>query len=332
MASSASRSSTNNSYSPPFPHPEAQLGGTPTPLPDVPLSIIFLALYTLALLLSLLLLSLDHTLTPSTKPHYRHLQLLPSLVITLLLTRLAALSTRLAWAYQPSSLELDIAFTTISQAGTILLLIANLLIARRFLRDYTLFGTHIAVVRVARAAIFCAVVSLVMGVSVHVDAYFTRDEETLQRCRVIGLVAWCIRLVVAVVPLVAVVVGGWVFPLVREDEGDRRRFRARGGLMCAVGALLTLEEGFRTGVAFEGRGVGSRAWFLHKACLYCLVFLVEAMIVYGLLAAKLDPRFRSRPNELAKRDGVEPQRAEGTRSGWLQIHINNQTEVFGGSS
>jgi hypothetical protein len=100
------------------------------------------------------------------------------------------------------------------------------------------------------------------------------------------------------------------------------------GLICFVGVLLTLEEGFMTGVAFEGRAVGSTAWFLSKACYYCFGFMLETFVVYSFLAARLDRRFRLRPREAEKREDAE----FGARRGWferLMDRLNTEMEVFG---
>lgn len=166
---------------------------------------------------------------------------------------------------------------------------------------------------------------MVMGVSVLADAYFTNpeDTETLREIRAIELVARCFRLVLAVVPGVAVLVGALGFPAREEVERDRRRFGARGGMVCFVGGFLTLEEGFWTGVGFEGRGVGSGAWFLSKACLYCFGYLATAVVLYTFLAARIDPRFRLRPGE-----GEEEKGRRSLYEG-LVDRMNTEMEVFG---
>ena len=89
-----------------------------------------------------------------------------------------------------------------------------------------------------------------------------------------------------------------------------------------------MEEGFMTGVAFEGRAVGSTAWFLSKACYYCFGFMLETFVVYSFLAARLDRRFRLRPREAEKREDAE----FGARRGWferLMDRLNTEMEVFG---
>ncbi|KAL2126522.1 hypothetical protein VTI74DRAFT_755 [Chaetomium olivicolor] len=343
---------------PPFSPREAHLGGIPSPIPDAPIIILFLVLFTVALLVHLLFTYVDNTrpptaidrintTTPTTTatstesssrststlcsaastphPEPTPTHLLPCLCCFFLLTRLAALATRLAWAYSPSAIRLEMASSIIAPAGTVLLVIANLLVARRFLRDYAAFGFHPAVARMMRVVVICAAVSLVMGVSVHADVYFTEDEKALQECRVIGLVAGCLRVACAVVPVLAVILGGWLLNAEEEVRRDRGRWKVRAGMILGVAMLLTCEEGFRTGVAFEGREAGSRAWFLHKGAYYCFTFLLEAVIMYVLLAARLNRRFRLRPRV------VREKREGSTLRERLQDRLNAETEVFGDS-
>ncbi|KAL2185871.1 hypothetical protein L209DRAFT_754339 [Thermothelomyces heterothallicus CBS 203.75] len=332
---------------PPFPVNEAHLGGVPTPIPDTPLTIIFLVLFTLALVLSITFYQLDRTrLGPDDDPDdHRHSTLshrlvppplLPALRAGFILTRLAALATWLAWTYHPGTRDLEIASTILAPAGTVLPLIANVLLARRFLRDYAAFGPHPAVARSARGAVFCAIAALVMAVSTHADSYFTRAPEELDRGRSVRLAAECIRLAVAVLAPLAVLAGGWGLPAREEVERDKPRFAGRAAMICGVGVLLTLQQGFRTGVAFEGRGPENRAWFLHKAAYYCFVDLIDLAIVCWFLVARMDPRFRLRRPTALMKDAESPDGA-GTmlvpaRSESWRDRVNTEMEVFGDSN
>ncbi|AEO60325.1 hypothetical protein MYCTH_2129417 [Thermothelomyces thermophilus ATCC 42464] len=338
---------------PPFSVNEAHLGGVPTPIPDTPLTIIFLVLFTLALVLSITFYQLDRTRLrpddysddgPDDDPDdHRHSSLfrrlvppplLPALRAGFILTRLAALATRLVWTYHPGTRDLEMASTILAPAGTVLPLIANVLLARRFLRDYAVFGPHPAVVRSARAAVFCAVAALVMAVSAHADSYFTREPEELDRGRSVWLAAECIRLAVAVLAPLAVLAGGWGLPAREEVERDKPRFAGRAAMICGVGVLLTLQQGLRTGVAFEGRGPESQAWFLHKAAYYCFVDLIDLAIVCWFLVARMDPRFRVRRPTALMKDKESPDGAGTMVPAWSESwrdRVNTEMEVFGNS-
>ncbi|KAK4136090.1 hypothetical protein BT67DRAFT_231091 [Trichocladium antarcticum] len=310
--------------SPPYHHPQALLGGTPTRQPDLPPIILLLLLLTLFLALHLLTLVADRTRNnhgPQTPPA----RAIPLLLALFPLARIVALALRLAHIRHTRNRHLEIASAVLAPAATVLLLVANVLLARRFVRDYG-GGAHPAVRRAARAAVFCAGVGLVLGVSVRADAYFTRDAEALRECRVIGIAAAGILTAVAAVPGVAVLVAGWGLPAGGEPGEGKGRKRARAGLVVFVGAALTLVEGFRCGVAAEARAAGSNAWFLHKACYYCVGFVPEVLVLYALLAARLDPRFRLRPRVAREKIGERGMRGWYAR---LVDRVNTESEVFG---
>lgn len=327
---------------PPYNLRRIPLGGAAALSTDLPPTILFLILFTPALLLNVLFLHLDRTgpLHITTRRH-----LVPLLHTAYALSRVAAVAVRLAWAVHPRVLRLEMAAALLAPAGTVLALVANILVARRFTRDYARLsggdsGPHsnsdssdandgrggAGVARASRLAVFCAAVALVMLVSARADEYFTRDEAGLRECRIIGLVADTVLLAIALAP--AVVVGVVTLGVPAEDKIARRRprFRARASLTVFTSALLTLVEGFRCGVAFEGREVGEEAWFLHRAAYYCLGFLIELVVVYAFLAARLDPRFRVGPKVIPKEDGFEGGR---TWLGKLRDRVNMEAEVFG---
>jgi hypothetical protein len=62
------------------------------------------------------------------------------------------------------------------------------------------------------------------------------------------------------------------------------------------------------------------------------VLLVEVVVVYVLLGARLDPRFRLRPRGVTKAGEVDGQQREATWYERLQDRINTEPEVFGNSN
>jgi hypothetical protein len=92
-----------------------------------------------------------------------------------------------------------------------------------------------------------------------------------------------------------------------------------------------VEEGFWTGVAFEGRGLGSRAWFLSKGAFYCFGVLIEVVVVYWLLVARVDSRFRLRPRGARKRGVPDGPEEDMSRFERLWDRVNTEVEVFGDS-
>ena len=166
--------------------------------------------------------------------------------------------------------------------------------------------------RATRAAIFVVVASLLMVVSATVDSFFDHEVETQESGRNVLLVGTTLLSVLSFVPVVVVLVGVGCFNSIKRHRrrflrvGEKRRFRARVGLLVLVGGLLTLDVGFRTGVAYissDGSSAGEK-WYHSRAAYYCFGFLVEVAIVYLYGLARLSPWFRVGDREIGD-DGLE---------------------------
>ncbi|KAK0738162.1 hypothetical protein B0T18DRAFT_492204 [Schizothecium vesticola] len=208
---------------PPFPPRSPQLGGTPTPIPDIPISAVFILLFLLSALFHLLTIFLDRRRSPPTplsKPppplppndtiattlsrssHYPPItdddtdtQLPPpshqhgsrplptALLFVFSLLRITALSLRIASAVHPSHLPLAIAAAEFTSAGVALLLVVNLVLAHRLVRDYCPSeGVWLkAPIRVFRFLVFAVVACLVMVVSASAEGFYLDDEDALRR-------------------------------------------------------------------------------------------------------------------------------------------------------
>ncbi|KAK1752862.1 hypothetical protein QBC47DRAFT_404219 [Echria macrotheca] len=260
---------------PPYPPPSAPLGGVPTPIPDIPICAVLITLFTIAGFGHLLFLR-RHILSPPTNRD----RPLPPLILTIFcLLRITALSLRIAWSAHPGNINLSIASTEFTSAGLALLIILNLILARRMVRDYTAIRPSIPL-RTCRALMFCVVACLAMVISASVDAFFSRDADNLQTGRNVIRVSLVILAVLAAVPSVAVL-AVWMWGEARQG------IARRGALILGVSMLLTLEVGFRCGNAFAAKRVEDPGWINSKACYYCFVFLIETVIVYALLVARL---------------------------------------------
>lgn len=315
---------------PPYPPRSAALGGIPRPLPDIPISAVLLLLFTL--LFTFHLLSLLHDLShsrprPSTPTPFRRRPFhVPALLLTLFpLLRIVSLAVRIAAAPHrllPNT-NLGLAATALSSAGVVVVVVLNLLLTRRFARDYSVFSHHPGPIRVCRFLVFAAFTALVMVVSGTVDGYYTRDEKALQTARAVLLGGVTILTVLAAVPAAVML----AFPAMR-DRGlvgaDRVRFRARWWLLVVTSLMVTLDVGFRCGVAYDVRPIESPGWFNSKAALYCFGYLVELAVLVAYAVSRFDRRFRSETVE----KGAGREESAGRKAG-LAGRINTASDVFG---
>ncbi|KAK1830947.1 hypothetical protein QBC39DRAFT_408934 [Podospora conica] len=349
---------------PPFPPRSAQLGGTPTPIPDIPISAVFILLFLLSALFHLLTIFLDRrrphppsppkpppplppndtiatTLSrssyhpsdddgpppPHHHPGHRSRPLPTALLTVFSLLRITALSLRIASAAHPSHHPLAIAAAEFTSAGVALLLVVNLLLARRLVRDYCPSAGvwRKAPIRVFRFLVFGVVACLVMVVSASAESFFLDDEDALRRAGNVQKVSAVVLVFLAAAPV------GFVGVVGRWGRGLGERGRARRALVVGVAVLLVLEVGFRCGVAFEEREVDRPGWMHSRAAYYCFVFAVEVVVLGMFLMAMVDPKFREGPRDgglEGRTDGLEEKRGGGWVDG-LMRRINSRRDVFG---
>ncbi|KAK0716703.1 hypothetical protein B0T21DRAFT_454450 [Apiosordaria backusii] len=307
----------------PLPPPSAYPGLIPTPPIDIPLSSIFIFLFLLPIPTNLTLhhLSLYRHRHPgiSTRP------LIPILLSVLCLLRILALSLRIAWSVNPNNTRLEITAVILSMAGIVMLYIANLLITRRWVRDYAVFGYRTLVKGFFRFWIAVVVICLVMAIVVSVNRYFTYDRAILEEFRAVALVAVTILTFIAFLPVITVgvvILGGM------EDqefiERENTRFRARSLLLVTTALLLTLEAGFRTGVMFDPRPWGQERWYHSRAAYYCLGYLLEVGVVYLLIGARVSMGFRTGEVYKGHWPGDRRPRVERWAEG-----VNTEGEAYG---
>ncbi|KAK4187879.1 hypothetical protein QBC35DRAFT_550998 [Podospora australis] len=305
----------SQSDEPPYPPKTAYVGGHPTPHTDIPICAVFIFLFALAIPVHL-------ALKRATK--------FPAVLIVVFCTlRIVSLVMRIAWALHPNQLRVEIAAATFALAGVVLLYVLNLILSRRFVRDYAIFGYRPSVKGVYRFGIFIIVACLIMAVIVSSNTYFTRAPDILQECRDILLAVIAILTVMAFVPVITVLVV-WFFADEEAIDREKTRFKRRVTMLVVTSLLLTLEAGFRCGTLYAARPVGREAWFNHRAAYYCLGFLLEILVVYLLVAVRFGHGFDLGGTVSSKMLGGA---AVGKRSFLQKLRENVDTEedVFGRS-
>ncbi|KAK0669944.1 hypothetical protein QBC41DRAFT_390746, partial [Cercophora samala] len=210
-------------------------------------------------------------------------------------------------------------------AGIALLYITNLILTRRWVRDYAIFGYRTLVKGFFRFWAAVVIICLVMAVVVSVNRYFTHDEAILQECRNVVLVASAVLTLVALLPVLTV--GGVMMGGMEDREAVGReyaRVRARRGLLVVTGVLLTVEAGFRLGVRVGDRPWGGEGWYHSRAAYYCLGYMLEVVVVWLLTGARVWGGFRT--GEVYK--GHWPGGGRPRVERWAEW-VNTEGEVYG---
>lgn len=285
---------------PPYPPQGAQLGGVPTVPVDVPISAVLLLIFVL--------LGATHMTIFQRNRKKDHKFMFSGAFFGLSLARNAALVMRIVWATRPTNVSVAIAANILTQAGVVILFIANLFFAQRIIRAYhPVFGWHMVTRVVFRFLVVTVVSSLIMVITCTLHMAFTLSPTARAMDRNVQLFAGTAFAVLAFIPAPAVVIACLV-----PRAGGRRiekfgsgRFGSNLALLIFSSLLLALGAGFRIGVNFSPRPTNAPAWYHHKACYYTLIYGIE-IIVSGLyVAARVDKRFHvpdgaKQPGDYAK--------------------------------
>jgi preprotein translocase subunit YajC len=224
----------------------------------------------------------------------RHKFVFSALLFGFCVTRVAALSVRIAWARDSANARLALAATVLTSAGVLLLFIVNIILTVRVVRaTHPLVGWSKPVDWGLRVLIFTVVGVLVMVVFSSVHQLFTLNMVIRRRERDVMLFAGVYMAVVAVVPLVVM---GLVRVLPRKGPYAAENF-GKGSmatkmvLLAFTSTLLTLGAGFRAAVNFEAKPVSDPQWYHSRPAFYCFNFVIEITVVYTYLLVRFDQRF-----------------------------------------
>lgn len=200
---------------------------------------------------------------------------------------------RIAWAFRPTNVRVAVASQVLLQAGVLLLLLLNLILAERLWLDRrpgrrTRRGLKVflgAVSAMTVSALIMVVVSIVVSV-------YTLDQRTIEKCREVQRTAACYLVVLAVAP-VALLLLAALFPAVPMPRGTRLN-RSKLAIVLLSCLLYTINTGFKAGVLWaRPKSLFDPAWYHSRACLYTFVLGTELLALVLLSAVRADIRFES---------------------------------------
>jgi hypothetical protein len=297
---------------PPYAPTVAQVGGVPTISLDVPISACLIFVY--------LCLAATHMAIFQLNRKREHKFIFSALLFGFSMARTAALVMRIVWATRQSNVRIAIAASILTQAGVLLLFIANLFFAQRIVRAYhATFGWHTGSRIVFRFLLVCVVACLIMVIVCTVQSFYTLDTSIRSKDRDVQLTAGVYLAFLAFVPVPAVLIAVVIPSKKHVEKFGQGRFRTKIALLVFTSLILTLGAGFRVGTNFAPRPASQPAWYHSKACYYCFNYAIEIIVSTLYAAVRFDKRFHI-PNG-AKGPGDYARGAQQT--------VNTEAEVFG---
>ncbi|KAI0484694.1 hypothetical protein GGR56DRAFT_662704 [Xylariaceae sp. FL0804] len=269
---------------PPYPVNEAVVGGTPTVGVDDPISAVLLALFLATAAAHMTVFQINKR---------RGLKFIFSgMLFALGMLRSVALTMRIVWASNAHSIKVGIAAGILTQVGSVLILIINLILTQRIVRAYHPgFGWHKAPRFVLRFLVGSVVGCLVMLIVCTIQTFLTLDPTTRANDRKVQLFSATFLTTLAFLPVPIILLAA-IAP--RNNAIERfgaGSWRAKLWLILFTACLATLGAGFRAGTAFDARPHGASAWFLTRPCYYCFNYVTDLLCSVAYLFSRFDRRF-----------------------------------------
>ncbi|KAI1755622.1 hypothetical protein F4782DRAFT_551810 [Xylaria castorea] len=300
----------------PAQHALAVVGGVPTVMTDIPVSAVLLALFMAS--------AGAHIMVLHTNRRHRVKFLFSGMMFALCLLRSVALCMRIVWATSPHEPNIAIAAGILTQTGSVIVFIINLIFAQRIVRAYhPKFGWHPATTSAFLFLVCCTIASLIMIIAVTIQSFLTPDAEIRHSDRIVQLFAGTYMAVLAFLPL-PIVVLAVLLPRTnnrRIEKFGAGRWRSKVHLLLGTSALAALAAAFRVYTGYVPRPANHPAWYHSRACYYCFNFVTDLIISTAYLFLRFDRRFivpnrakgpgdygkavRARPPSVVSSDGGE---------------------------
>ncbi|GAM85075.1 hypothetical protein ANO11243_030780 [Dothideomycetidae sp. 11243] len=304
----------------PYRQTNQSAGEIPSIVPDVPLSVVLLVVYILA--------GAAHMYLLITNKKRGKKFLFNGMVFGLCNVRIITFCLRMAWAVHPTAIRLGIASSIFVYAGTILLYIANLFFTQRLIRaQHPSFGWSKPISLLFPGLIAIIVLTLFMIIVVVIQQFYTLNPNIHRIDRDFQLYAQTCYTIMAFLPipmlLISTAAGQLSSVKARRvhtpvDKFGQGRMTHKILLVLASSAILTVGIGFRCGTTWRHPvashtatgALAPQPWYYTKAAFYSFNFIIELIVVFMWLFARIDNLFHV-PN---KAKGGYGQRAQSEKA------------------
>ncbi|CAI6340444.1 unnamed protein product [Periconia digitata] len=289
--SSSPGGSAQSAKGPPYPPDNASLGGVPTTIPDVVVSVLFLLFFSI--------FAITHIVILKKNKKREHKFIFNGPLAAFCVIRVITASLRIAWSQHPFSIKLGIVATVCVYAGTILIFVINWFFVQRVIRaQHPRLGWSAAYKVIHVAAIAAVLICLLMVVVGAIQPFLTLDKRIRAIDRRLYLAGQTYFAVFCFAPVVLIL---FSLALPRHGTDKFGAGRLRNNISILLTATLILSSGsiFRAVIAWlpatplrdpEGRHI-PEPWYFHKACFYTFNFTTELLVVFIYAITRVDLRF-----------------------------------------
>ncbi|KAF8475757.1 hypothetical protein BDZ91DRAFT_710261 [Kalaharituber pfeilii] len=260
-------------------------GGVPTRGTDIPVSVVFLALYAI--------LAVIHMDTFRRNRARGRLFVFSAVTFGFCMSRIVTFSVRIAWVNYPMNKDLAIAAQVFVAAGVVLLYIVNLVFAQRILGAmHPNSGTN-RPVRWGFAAYYCTILPvLIMVIVATVEAFTNSNPDTLRITADIRKFGGTWFAVLAFAPIPVTLISLMIPTQAQPKPLGTGSLTIKITMVIGTSVLLTLGAAFRIAISYlPPRLASDPAWYHGRAAFYAFTPMLEVMVVAMLAALRMDKRF-----------------------------------------
>ncbi|WQF80351.1 hypothetical protein CDEST_05365 [Colletotrichum destructivum] len=271
-------------YGPPYPPQVAVLGLIPTVRVDVPLCIVLIVFFFAGAAVNLAIFVRNKA--------RGHKFLFSSVLVGFCLTRIIALSLRIAWATQPWNIRLNIAASIFAAAGVVFLFILNLFLTHRLVCGlHPNIGWLPAVGYFFLFCYFLILVCLISAITALTVSFYTLVPKQLHDCRLVQLFTSTTLALLAFLPIPILLCAAFYPGLRRPEPFGYGSLTTKLIIVLATATLLTIGAAYRCAVNYAVRPVWAPGWWHHKACYYIFNYDLEIVVIFVYALMRFDLRF-----------------------------------------
>ncbi|KAK1968132.1 hypothetical protein LY78DRAFT_668553 [Colletotrichum sublineola] len=295
-------------YGPPYIPQLAAPGLIPTIPVDVPVCIIFIIFFVAAAGINIFILIRNLG--------RKHKFLFSSVLVGFCVTRIIALSLRIAWATQPWNVRLNIAGTIFASAGVVLLYAINLIFAHRLLCGlHPNIGWIPAVGYFLYFCYFLLIVCLICAISAFIASFYTLVPDNLHDCHLVQLFASTVFAIIAFLPIPIVLFAAFYPGLRCPEPFGYGSLTTKIILVLAAATFLTIGAIYSCAANYAVRPIWFPGWWDYKVCYYIFLYTLELLVVLLYALLRFDLRFHIPDGACKAGDFIKGQHAYKRVSG-----------------
>ncbi|KAM3077193.1 hypothetical protein ACMFMG_003343 [Clarireedia jacksonii] len=268
----------------PFSPVGAILGGIPNKKVDVPVTAVFLILFVIG--------AASHFIRHEINSKRGHKFVMSDMIFDFCMVRNVTCIMRIVWALNPNNNSIVLAALIFENAGVVVLFAVNIIFTQRIIRakhpavgwDPLVSKLFLIILISVPFIIFWNIISLT-------TSFFTLNEKSLKTTKNLLLFGSCWTLFLSIFPALWVSLATAIPSPTPVEKFGVGRFRTKCIILILATAALATGSITRLLGALIEKSINQPSHLFSKPVFYTTGFMLEIIVVYSYLFARVDLRF-----------------------------------------